>query len=154
MTAPQHRNLPIPLRMNYEAPVVPSKSNPKSILQYLERVYATISRCGVHGHFPICHEGKSGLKGCRLSYEQPLQECTDVCQLDAGLTPPENTQSPTDQAPQPLQECTDVSQFDTGLTPPENIQTPTDHAPSTRMGCGTTRLEKDYSLQPLPTRCT
>ena len=41
LTAPQHRNPPIPLQMNYEAPVVPSKSNPKSILQYLERVYTT-----------------------------------------------------------------------------------------------------------------
>ena len=69
----------------------------------------------------------------------------------AGLTPPENIQSPTDQAPQPLQECTDVSQLDAGLTPPENIQSPTDHAPSKRMRCGPTRLEKDYSLQPLPT---
>ena len=104
-----------------QAPIVPSKSNPESILKYVERVYATISRCGVHGHFPICHEGKSGQTGCRLSYEQPLQQCTDVCQLDAGLTPP------------------------------ENIQSATDHAPSTCMGCGPTRLEKDYSLQPLPT---
>ena len=66
LTAPQHRILPQPLRMNYEAPIVPSKSNPKSILKYVERVYATISRCGVHGHFPICHEGKSGQTGCCL----------------------------------------------------------------------------------------
>ena len=58
LTAPQHRILPLPLILNYEAPTVPSKSNPESILKYLERVYATISRCGVHGHFPICHEGK------------------------------------------------------------------------------------------------
>ena len=137
--------------MNYEAPVVPSKSNPKSILQYLERVYATISRCGVHGHFPICHEVKSGLKGCRLSYEQPLQGCTNVCQLDAGLTP-ENTQSLTDHAPQPLQECTDVSQLDAGLTPPENIQSPTAHAPSTSIRCGPTRLEKE--IQPTTTAHT
>ena len=41
--------------------------------------------------------GKSGQTGCRLSYEQPLQECTDVCQLDAGLTPPENIQPPLEK---------------------------------------------------------
>ena len=46
------------LRMNYEAPVNASKSKPKSILQYLEHVYATISRCSVPRHFSICHEGK------------------------------------------------------------------------------------------------
>ena len=118
--------------MNYEAPIVPSKSNPTSILKYLERVYATISRCGVHGHFPICHEGKSGLTGCRLSYVQPLQECTDVCRLDDALTPPENIQPPTDRLSyeQPLQESTDVCRPDDALTRPENIQLPTEHAPS------------------------
>ena len=42
LTAPQHRTLPQPIRMNYEAPIVPSKSNPKSILKYLERVYACL----------------------------------------------------------------------------------------------------------------
>ena len=66
-------------------------------------------------------------------------------------SPPENVQSLTDHAPQPLQECTDVSQLDAGLTPPENIQSPTDCVPSKHIRCGPSLLEKDYSLQPLPT---
>ena len=87
LTPWQQRLAPHPLRMTYEAPVVPSEAGittVETLKQYMTRIYNIMSRIGMHEHRSICHQGKSGQKGCRLAMEQPLQPKTLVVELEAN----------------------------------------------------------------------